>query len=99
MSKESWRKSRENLRFGGNREIVIQRDGEKCRRCGMTREEHYKLFGRDITVDHINNLGRRTPVGLRDNSLNNLETLCLPCHGKKDHRKSKKLLAEGATSS
>lgn len=72
--------------FGGNREKAIIRDGEKCVRCGMTREEHKNRWGRDITVDHINGRGKTTPAKLKDNRLENLQTLCYICHGVKDYR-------------
>lgn len=71
-------------RFGGNREIAIQRDGEKCVKCGLTREQHRTKYGRDITVDHIDRKGRNTPPQERNHSLDNLQTLCLHCHGYKD---------------
>jgi len=72
--------------FGGNREKAIQRDGEKCVKCGMTRAEHRERFGRDITVDHIDNNGSQVPSAMKNNSMDNLQTLCSPCHGKKDSR-------------
>lgn len=72
--------------FGGNREAAIQRDGEKCVRCGVTREEHLVKFGKDITVDHIDGRGSKTPKHLKNNSLDNLQTLCLSCHGVKDFK-------------
>lgn len=68
--------------FGGNREKAITRDNYCCVECGMTRQQHMKRFKRDITVDHINGLGRNSKE--KDHSLSNLQTLCLPCHGKKD---------------
>lgn len=70
--------------FGGNREIVIKRDGERCVKCGMSRQEHIERFGRDITVDHIDGNGRNNPAQTKNNQLHNLQTLCLPCHGEKD---------------
>lgn len=62
---------------GGLRKDVLERDGYKCVRCGMTDEEHKAKWARPITVDHID----------RDRSHNvmgNLQTLCLICHGRKD---------------
>lgn len=69
-------------RFGGLREQVIQRDKEQCVQCGMTREEHKNRWGRDITVDHIDMRGRYSDSP--NNTLENLQTMCLSCHGRKD---------------
>lgn len=74
----------DTYRFGGNRELAIQRDGERCVSCGMTRADHKAKFGRDITVDHTDGQGRYTPKTEQNNNLDNLQSLCLPCHGKKD---------------
>jgi len=85
-------KTKDKHEFGGNREIAIQRDGEKCVKCGMTRQQHKDAFGRDITVDHIDGKGRYTLKSNKNNTLDNLQTLCLSCHGKKDvARRSDKL--------
>jgi hypothetical protein len=64
---------------GGNREEVLKRDGHACVKCGMTAEEHIKRWGkhRRITVDHKDK--DRT-----NNTMDNLQTLCLSCHGQKD---------------
>lgn len=70
--------------FGGLREATILRDDEKCVRCGMTRVEHRAEYGCDITVDHIDGNGAYKPKNQKNNSLDNLQTLCLSCHGKKD---------------
>lgn len=69
-------------RFGGFREYVIQRDGEMCTMCGLTRVEHKKIYKMDITVNHIDKQGRYAPV--QNNDPDNMETLCLKCHGHKD---------------
>jgi len=70
------------VRFGGLREKVIQRDKEKCQDCGLGREEHKKLYGVDITVHHINNKGRNSKNP--EHKMKQLITLCLRCHGKRD---------------
>ena len=73
---------RDKARFGGNREKAIQRDKEQCVDCHMTRQEHWQQYGKDITVNHINGKGRNSKE--KDHRLENLETLCLRCHGIKD---------------
>ena len=75
----------DRLRFGGNREKTIQRDKEQCVVCQMTRQEHWQQYGKDITVNHINGKGRNAKE--KDHSLENLETLCLKCHGLKDKQR------------
>lgn len=63
---------------GGNREDVLARDGWACVGCGMTDAQHLEKWGgRPITVDHIDR--DRT-----NNALDNLQILCLSCHGRKD---------------
>lgn len=62
---------------GGMREAVLRRDERKCVKCGMTEQEHLAYWNRPITIDHRNK-NRRT------NTLDNLQTLCLMCHGRKD---------------
>lgn len=81
-------KARDDLRlFSGNRERTILRDQNKCVQCGMTRTEHYDKYGRDITVDHIDGKGCWDKEGGQRNDLENLQTLCLGCHGIKDIQK------------
>jgi rubrerythrin len=71
--------------FGGLRGSVLTRDQFKCRKCGMTQERHREVFNRDISVDHID--GDR-----KNNTLENLQTLCLKCHGKKDNKRSSRTI-------
>ena len=70
--------------FGGNREKVIQRDNETCQACGMTRQQHYEKYERDITVDHTDRRGRGVPIEQKNNDMDNLITLCISCHMRKD---------------
>ena len=63
---------------GKLREAVLIRDGRKCVRCGMTEAEHLAKWNRPITVDHRDKDRSR-------NTMENLQTLCLSCHGKKDN--------------
>lgn len=81
--------------FGGNRETVIQRDNEKCISCDMSRHEHKIKYSRDITVDHIDGNGRNKTKLEKNNSLENLQTLCLPCHTRKDKARLTKEVVYG----
>lgn len=73
---------RDKYRFGGNRKLVLERDGYKCVKCNMSNENHIAIFGRNLTVDHIDNKGRYSVE--KNHALDNLQTLCFRCHGKKD---------------
>ena len=75
--------------YSGNREKAILRDGEKCTNCALTREEHRVKYHKDITVDHIDGRGTNLPRAERNNSLDNLRTLCLGCHASKDNKQRK----------
>lgn len=89
MVVSKWKAESDRYRFGGNRETAILRDGSRCVKCGMSRDEHKEKFGRDITVDHIDGKGLRSPVHLKNNEFSNLQTLCLPCHASKDNKQNK----------
>jgi hypothetical protein len=62
--------------FGGLRNFILKRDKYKCVKCGMTREKHFIEWEVDINVDHINR-------NRKENTLDNLQTICLKCHGAK----------------
>jgi hypothetical protein len=62
---------------GRMRKQVLERDGYACVKCRMTDVEHKAAWGRPITIDHKSK-------DRSDNSLENLQTLCLVCHGNKD---------------
>lgn len=82
--KRRWyNRDRDTQQFGGLREEVIKRDGEKCVQCGLTREEQRLKHRVDLSVDHINNLGRNVSRLLKDNRWENLQTLCSSCHTRK----------------
>lgn len=56
----------EHRRFGGMKPDVLKRDDYKCTLCGSTKA---------LCVHHKNK-------NKSDNNLDNLQTLCYPCHGK-----------------
>ena len=66
-----------NAHTGGLRAAVLARDGFACVQCGMTDTEHKARWARPITIDHLDR-------DKTNNTLDNLQTLCLRCHGRKD---------------
>ena len=62
---------------GGLRQQVLERDSYMCVTCGMSDKEHKIKWSRPITIDHKDK-------NRSNNTLENLQTLCLKCHGKKD---------------
>lgn len=75
-------------RFGGMSEKVFKKYQNKCDLCGMTNEEHNKKYNRDLTIHHIDGSGRNSLI--KNNKLNNLQLLCLRCHGYIDKVRSLK---------
>jgi len=65
--KKLWR---ENLRFSGQREEVLKRDGYKCIACGSKD---------NLIVHHMDGKGRGYKP---NNEIDNLVTLCRACHMK-----------------
>ena len=73
-----------SLAFQHNREDVIERDGEQCVICGLSRGVHKEKYGKDIEVHHI--IPRRqfrSPDGSMPDEAgtkDNLITLCVIHH-------------------
>jgi len=67
--------------WGEVRKEAIQRDGEKCKICGVGREEYINFNNRDLSVHHIKPLRSFDNVK-KANKLNNLVTVCSSCHMK-----------------
>ena len=69
--KERYRKLNDLQNFDGNREKAIIRDKLRCTFCGVTRNESYQKFKRDLYVIHKKG---------KINVLDNLTTICRNCH-------------------
>ncbi len=70
---------RRKLLFGNDWKKVFERDNYTCQRCGMTNKEHIKKWGRHISLHHIDGKGKNAKE--KNNSMNNLITFCISCHG------------------
>jgi DNA-directed RNA polymerase subunit RPC12/RpoP len=63
------------------REKAIQRDGERCSLCGLSREEHKEQYGVDLHVHHKIPFGQYGVDRHEEaNRLQNLMTVCRSCH-------------------
>jgi 5-methylcytosine-specific restriction endonuclease McrA/DNA-directed RNA polymerase specialized sigma24 family protein len=73
-------KSRASLAtHGGNREKALERDSYRCSNCEITSQGAIQRYGRDLYVWHKDG-------NLKNNSLDNLETLCANCFLKASNR-------------
>ena len=66
-------KYKDEIRFSGNKEKVLERDFHKCVQCGITR---------GLIVHHIDHSGQSDNP---NNAMDNLVTMCRPCHMKLHH--------------
>lgn len=78
------KKTNNRARFSGLKPFILERDNYSCLHCGMTNKQHIKKWGYELTIDHIDGKGSNVPVKLKNNEIDNLQTLCMSCHGKKD---------------
>lgn len=69
-------------RFGGNKYIAFERDGNKCTICGATN---------NLEIHHKDGTGYKTVGDYRksNNSLENLQTVCHSCHTKITNKERK----------
>jgi hypothetical protein len=70
--RESNLRFKNKSRYGGNKYIVLERDGNKCTRCGE--QKITKLL-----IHHLDGSGQTDSP---NNSLENLVTICRKCHPK-----------------
>lgn len=64
------RRYKDRIRFGGNKENVLERDGHKCVKCGEDEQKRLIIHHKDHSGSSDN----------PNNDMNNLETLCRKCH-------------------
>lgn len=65
------------------RRKTLERDDYECQDCGLSRDQHYELYGYDLEVHH------KTPFrtfedSAKANKPSNLITLCTHCHIKRE---------------
>jgi hypothetical protein len=66
-----WTKGKYNLAYFHNRKVVFRRDQYTCTECGY-KSQRQKGDVHDLEIHHIN------PDS--DHKVNNLQTVCIPCH-------------------
>ena len=65
--------------WDSQREKRILKDDEQCKGCGLSRDEHYRMYGSDLEVHHI--IPRSEFHQPEEaNKLDNLITFCKSCH-------------------
>ena len=69
--KEAKRKKIDRERFSGMRQAVLARDGYKCVLCGSTEQ---------LQIHHKDHIGRNHSADERNDTMENLVTLCASCH-------------------
>jgi len=82
----NWRGGCKNYygeKWYSQRRKAIDRDNEQCQDCGMNRDQHYDEHGSDLEVHH--KIPIRTFNDTAEaNKLDNLVTLCVNCHIKRE---------------
>lgn len=63
----------EALTSAAIKRAVRLRDGWRCRKCGMSQEEHRRIYGKALEVHRLTPGSPYTIAGC--------ETRCVPCHG------------------
>jgi hypothetical protein len=77
-SREYIRRYQQKYHFGAHPEVIERRERDGCTHCGISNAEHKATFGRELTVHHIDGMGRTSARPNHDPS--NLLILCDRCH-------------------
>lgn len=81
-SNPAWNGGKETY-YGSNwneeRRIALSESGYKCSICGVSRDEHYDMYGRDLNVHHRIRLGNFEEPEMA-NFQDNLVVCCIECH-------------------
>lgn len=67
-----------NGTFQRNRRKALRQAEKACEECGMSREEHYEVFGWDLEAHHV--VKPKEYEGTDPHTVENLRILCRPCH-------------------
>lgn len=63
------------------RSEALERDDYQCQSCGMSEGEHQDTFGTGLNVHHVTDVAEFDDPDDAD-TLDNVESLCVECHGK-----------------
>ncbi len=75
-------RNKERMRRNRIREqgVILERDNWQCQMCGMNQEQSIVIFGKSLSIHHIDGQGSNLKKAERNDSMDNLETLCARCH-------------------
>ena len=79
------RKRHDKKYFDGLREKILERDGYKCQKCGISQKEQLLKNGRYLSIHHKD--GNGCNVKRPNNEEDNLQTLCGSCHTKEHNKR------------
>ena len=79
-NKEQTRETWNRVMFSGKKNEVLERDNWECQKCGMSQEQSILLFGRVLSIHHIDDKGVNASPGEKNNDIDNLITMCMRCH-------------------
>lgn len=74
------------------RQKALDRDNFQCQDCGMGQDKHHEKHGKELEVHHKKPL-RTFDDTSKANRLENLTTLCVKCHSKREYKMNDKILA------
>lgn len=74
-------RKKEKEHYGGNRELILKRQGSLCLNCGLSERESILLYRVRLNIHHIDHKGRNVKYSKRNHNPDNMIAICPGCHG------------------